>query len=315
MTKKTLLTLTRGHPGQLEALEKDFDIIRLWNERDPEATLRENADKVQVICSTLEPVSGKLIEALPNLEMIAVGAVGYDHIDMNSANSRGVVVTNTPDVLTNETADLGMSLMLSLSRRIVEGDAFVRAGMWRNQTFPLATSLEGKTLGIVGLGEIGKSVAKRSQAFGMEIIYYGPNKKDVDYTYYPDLAEMASQSDFIMLTCPGGEATKHIIDYNILGHLGERGYLINIARGSVVKEEDLLVALKNKTIAGAALDVYEDEPNVPESLFVMDNVVLTPHIGSATRETRKKMGALVVANIRAHFDGKKLLTPVKVKSQ
>lgn len=312
MTKKTLLTLTRGHPGQFEALESEFEIIKLWNERDPEATIRENADKVQVVCSTLEPVSSRLIEALPNLEIIAVGAVGYDHVDMKAANDRGVVVTNTPDVLTNETADLGMALMLSLSRRIVEGDAFVRAGMWRNQTFPLATTLEGKTLGIVGLGEIGKAVATRSSAFGMNIAYFGPNKKDVPYEYFDDLAKLASRSDFMILTCPGGDATKHIIDYNILGHLGERGYLINIARGSVVKQEDLLVALKNKTIAGAALDVYDDEPNVPESLFVMDNVVLTPHIGSATRETRKRMGALVAANIKAHFSGEKLLTPVKV---
>lgn len=310
MTKKTLLTLTRGHPGQFESLEGEFDIIKLWNERDPDAAIRENADKIQVVCSTLEPVSARLIEVLPNLEMIAVGAVGIDHIDMKAANDRGVVVTNTPDVLTNETADLGMALMLSLSRRIVEGDAFVRAGMWRNQSFPLATTLEGKVLGIVGLGEIGKAVAKRSEAFGMKIAYYGPNEKDVPYAYYDDLAELATVTDFMMLTCPGGAATKHIIDYNILGHLGERGFLINIARGSVVKQDDLLIALKNKAIAGAALDVYEDEPNVPESLFVMDNVVLTPHIGSATKETRKKMGALVVANIKAHFAGKKLLTPV-----
>ncbi|MFP4314283.1 MAG: 2-hydroxyacid dehydrogenase [Alphaproteobacteria bacterium] len=312
MTKKTLLSLTRGHPGQFEALENDFEIIRLYNERDPEAMIRENADRIQVLCSTLEPVSGKLIEALPNLEIIAVGAVGFDHIDMEVAKSRGIVVTNTPHVLTNETANLGMALLLSLSRRIVEGDAFVRAGMWRNQAFPLATTLEDKTLGIVGLGDIGRAVASRAEAFNMNIAYFGPNKKDVVYDYFSDLSELAAKSDFLMLTCPGGEATKHLIDYNILGHLGAKGFLINIARGSVVKEEDLLIALKNKTIAGAALDVYADEPNVPESLFVMDNVVLTPHIGSATRETRRKMGALVVANIKAYFAGKSLPSPVQV---
>lgn len=312
MAKKTLLTLTKGHPGQFEALENNFNIVKLYNERDPETIIREHANDAQVLCSTLEPVSGKLIEALPNLEIIGVGAVGYDHIDMETAKKRGIIVTNTPDVLVNETADLGMALMLSLSRRIVEGDAFVRAGMWRNQTFPLATSLEEKTLGIVGLGGIGRAVAKRASAFGMDIAYFGPNKKDVPYKYFASLNDLATKSDFMMLTCPGGEATKHIIDYNVLGHLGKSGYLINIARGSVVKQDDLLVALKNKSIAGAALDVYDDEPNVPESLFVMDNVVLTPHIGSATRETRKKMGALVAANIKAHFEGKKLLTPVKV---
>lgn len=312
MAKKTLLTLTKGHPGQFEALEGAFNIIKLYNERDPEAIIRDHANDAQVLCSTLEPVSSKLIEALPNLEIIGVGAVGYDHIDIETAQKRGIVVTNTPDVLVNETADLGMSLMLALSRRIVEGDAFVRAGMWRNQTFPLATSLEGKTLGIVGLGGIGRAVAKRSEAFGMDIAYFGPNKKDVPYEYFGSLDALAAKSDFMMLTCPGGEATKHIIDYNVLGHLGKGGYLVNIARGSVVNQGDLLVALKNKTIAGAALDVYDDEPNVPESLFVMDNVVLTPHIGSATRETRKRMGALVAANIKAHFEGKELLTPVKI---
>lgn len=313
MTKKTLLTLTRGHPGQFESLEKDFRIIKLWNERDPDAVIRENAEHVQVLCSTLEPVSGKLIEALPNLEMIAVGAVGYDHIDMKVANERGIVVSNTPHVLTNETANLGMALLLSLSRRIVEGDAFVRAGMWRNQGFPLAVTLEDKTLGIVGLGDIGMAVARRAEAFNMKIIYHGPNKKDVPYDYHDDLADMAEKTDFMLLACPGGEATRHLINYNILGHLGSKGYLINIARGSVVNQDDLLIALNNRTIAGAALDVYDDEPNVPEALFVMDNVVLTPHIGSATRETRTRMGALVVANIRAYYDGEKLPSPVHVK--
>lgn len=311
--KKTILAIAPGHPGQLENLEKDYRIIRLWKERDPEATIRENARDIEVVATVLSPVRKSLMDALPNLRLVAIGAVGFDHVDLQVAKERGIAISNTPDVLTEETADLGMALLLSLSRRIVEGDAFVRAGLWKRQGFPLAVTLSNKTMGIVGLGAIGKAVARKCKAFNMKIAYHGRNKQDVPYEYVPDLSDLATKSDFLMLTCPGTRETENLICYNILGHLGERGYLINIARGSVVREDDLLAALDNKTIAGAALDVFADEPNVPEALFKMDNVVLTPHIGSATKETRKDMGDLVVANIRAFFDGKELVTPVNVK--
>ena len=201
--------------------------------------------------------------------------------------------------------------MLNVARRAVEGDAYVRAGMWKNGPLALGTSLSGKRVGIVGLGRIGQAVARRATGFNMQISYHGRNEKpDQPYRFYADLKFMAAEVDFLVLTCPGGPATHHLIDYKVLQALGPSGHLINISRGSVVREDDLLVALRNKSIAGAGLDVYENEPHVPPALLTMDNVVLTPHIGSATRETRQRMGQIVVDNLLAHFAGHKLITPV-----
>lgn len=311
MAPQTVLALTPGHPEQLEALERSFNVIRLWKERDPDKAIKDHASNIVALTTYLAPVRAQLIAALPNLEIIAIGAAGYDHIDLDAAKSRRITVTHTPDALTDETADLGMALMLALTRRVVEGDAFIRAGLWKNQAFPLGVSLKGKTLGIVGLGRIGLALAKRAEAFGMSIAYYGPREKaGVSYDYYSDLADLATHCDVLALTCRGGEDTKGIINYNILAHLGPKGFLINIARGSVVVQDDLLVALRNKIIAGAALDVYDNEPDVPDSLFVMDNVVLCPHIGSATYETRKAMGEQVVSNIIACLNGERVLNPL-----
>jgi hydroxypyruvate reductase len=308
MASQTILALTPGHPEQLETLERHFNVIRLWKERDPDQTIKDHANNIVGLTTYLAPIRAPLIEALPNLEIIAIGAAGFDHVDLEAAKSRKITVTHTPDALTDETADLGMALMLALTRRVVEGDAFIRAGLWKNQAFPLGVSLKGKTLGIVGLGRIGLALARRAEVFGMKIAYFGPRKKDnLPYAYYNDLADMATHCDILALTCRGGEETKGIINYNILGHLGPKGFLLNIARGSVVVQDDLLVALRNKTIAGAALDVYDNEPDVPESLFVMDNVVLSPHIGSATYETRREMGQQVVSNIIACLNGEEVI--------
>lgn len=305
MAIKTILALTPGHPGQLEALERDYRILRLWQEREPETAIRAQANNIVALTTVLAPVRGQLIGALPNLEIIAVGAVGFDHVDMDAAMRRNIVVTNTPDVLTDDTADMGMALMLALMRRVVEGDAFIRAGLWTQKGFPLGVSLHGKVLGVVGLGAIGAALAQRARAFGMQVVYYGPHKKDAPYDYYDDLPSMAARADVLALTCVGGDKTRNLVDYNVLAHLGQKGYLVNIARGTVVNQNDLLVALSNKIIAGAALDVYEYEPNVPDAFFVMDNVVLCPHIGSATVETRKKMGQMVVRNIQASLEGRR----------
>lgn len=313
MVKKTILALSSGHPGQLETLEKHYRVIRLWLERDVQACLRENAKSIEVITTFLSPVTEALVDSLPNLKLIAVGAAGLDHIPHEIARMRGIAVTNTPDVLTSDTADLAMGLVLSLMRRVVESDAFVRAGMWSSQSFPLSTSLQGKNLGIIGFGKIGHAVAKRALSFEMNIAYYGPEKKEeFEYTYFSDVHALAEQSDVFLCSCRGGADTQNLVDSNVLKALGAQGYLINIARGSVVNQEDLLIALRNKDIAGAALDVYDQEPTVPDALFVMDNVVLTPHIGSATKETRRKMGEIVVANIRAFYDGAALITQVNI---
>jgi len=308
---KTILALGSLMPKEMEALESHFSVIRLWKEKDPEAVLQKHKNEITGIVSTWEtPVSARLISALPNLEIISQCAVGIDNIDLKAAAARGVAVTNTPGVLTDDTADIALALILATARRIVEGDMYVRVGKWLNGDMPLGTSLSGKTAGIIGLGRIGKAIARRCEAFNMKVIYNGPHKKDVAYEYYKDLKIMAAASDFLVVAASGGPATENLVDYKILDSLGPKGVLINIARGSVVKEDDLLVALSNKAIGGAGLDVHAREPHVPEALFPMDNVVLLPHVGSATHETRSRMGQLVVDNLLAHFSGQPLKTPV-----
>ena len=310
MSKHALLALDKGHPGQMDLLEQHFDIIRP-RAPDPERMITENADRIKAITTYLNPVQRSLIEKLPNLEIIACGAVGTDHIDLATAEERGIAVTHTPDVLTADTADTGIMLMLNIMRRGVEGDAFTRAGLWQNGPLPLGSCLSGKTVGIVGLGRIGQAFARRAEGFDMNITYFGPNEKEeFPYAYYDDLEAMAGDVDILVLTCMGGTRTKNLVNHTILKALGRKGFLINIARGSVVNQRDLLAALSNKTIAGAGLDVYDNEPNVPDALFTRDDVVLLPHIGSATIETRTEMGQIVAANLIAHFNGEPLLTQV-----
>ena len=304
--KPLLLSIHDNGQAGRKALEKDFELVY------PDSNY--NKDKVVAInCCNENPINADLIKSLPNLEIIATFSVGYDHIDLKTAKEQGVKVTNTPDVLSQETADTVMSLLLATARRIVENDKYVRAGRWVVEgDLPLAVSIADKKIGIVGLGGIGKKVAKRCEAFEMTVVYHGRNKQDVAYEYFDDLLNMATEVDFLMLTCPGGEATKHLINAEVLMALGQRGMLINIARGSVVDERALVRALRDGIIAGAGLDVFADEPNVPEELIPMDNVVLLPHIGSATVETRTKMGQLVIDNILAHFAGEPLLTEVSI---
>ena len=308
--RQIILQLDRGYPGLDEALEEKFKVIRPRG-NDPEGVIREHQNDIQGIVSNLTPVSRGLIEALPNLEIVALGAVGYDHVDLIAAKQRGIAVTNTPDVLTNDTADTAIFLLLAIMRRGVEGDAFVRAGLWKSGPLPMSRSLSNKKVGVVGLGRIGRAIAARCTALNMTVSYFGPNEKtDVSYNYYNDLSAMAGYVDVLILACPGGDKTRNLVDHKILKALGKNGFLVNIARGSVIHEQDLVVALSNKAISGAGLDVYQNEPNVPEALFTMDNVVITPHIGSATLETRRKMGEIVMQNLTAYFGGQKLLTPV-----
>ena len=312
--KRTLLLMGNDMLAAEQAeLDQKFEVIRLWKEPDPEATLQARRNDIVAISSVVGvPVSRKLIESLPNLEIISQFAVGFDNIDLQAAKERGIVVTNTPDILTDCTADTAMCLLLAVTRRICEADMFVRVGKWRSgKAFPLGISPKGKTAGIVGLGRIGQAIAKRCEAFGMTIVYHGPHKKaDQPYKYYADLNEMAHDSDYLIVACRGGEATMGLIDAPVLDALGPKGFLVNISRGTVLDEPALVRALYNKTIAGAGLDVFIHEPNVPEELISMDNVVLLPHIGSGTFETRTGMGRLVIANLEAHFAGQKLPTPV-----
>lgn len=310
--KHTVLALQPLLKAEMMQLEACYRVIRLWDYVDHDHVITRFRNDVTAILSTYNSagVRAPLMDSLPNLEIIAQFGVGYDNIDTIEAHRRDIVVTNTPDVLTDDTADVAMFLMLNVARRAVEGDVFIRVGRWHSGAMPLGTSLSGKTVGIVGLGQIGQAIARRASAFNTTVLYHSRTEKDVPYTYYNDLIEMVQACDFLILACAGTPDTHHLINHKVLTALGAQGYLINIARGSVVNEEDLLIALRNKSIAGAGLDVFANEPHVPEEMIKMDNVVLSPHVGSATVETRSKMGQLVLSNLNAHFSGQALVTPV-----
>lgn len=270
------------------------------------------APRIRAIVANGEAkVPRALLERLPAAEMISVFGVGYDGVDVPAATERGMPVTNTPDVLTDDVADLGIALLLAIARRVPQADRFVREGKWLKGPHPLARKVTGARLGIVGMGRIGQAIARRAQAFDMQIAYTTRTPRDdVPYRHYPDAAALAAEVDFLIVITPGGEATRGLIDARVLAALGPDGYLVNVARGTVVDQPALVAALREGTIAGAALDVFIDEPNVPPELFVMENVVLTPHMASGTRQTREAMAQLTLDNLDAHFAGRPLLTPV-----
>jgi hydroxypyruvate reductase len=295
----------------MQALQDAYVVHDRTHLQDP-AQFASIAPRIRGIAASGESkVGADLLAQLPALEMISVFGVGYDGVDVAAARARGVPVTNTPDVLTEEVADLGIALMLSIARRIPQADKFVRAGSWPSGPFPLARKVSGARLGIVGLGRIGQAIADRAAAFGMSIAYTTRTRRDDSlYTYYPSAEALAGAVDFLMVITPGGEGTRGLINAQVLAALGPKGYLINVARGSVVDQPALVHAVTTGVIAGAALDVFADEPNVPLELRECDNVVLTPHMASGTWETRGAMADLAFANLAAHFAGKPLLTPV-----
>jgi len=295
-----------------ERLEREFAVHRLWEATDRDAFLRAVADRVRgVAVYALHGCPAPIIEALPKLEIIACMGIGVDRVDLAAAQARGVRVTNTPDVVTDDTADIALALMLAAERRIAEADRFVRRGDWLNGDLPFGRALHNRKVGIVGLGRIGQAIATRCAAFGMEIAYYGPRRKaDAAYPYFADPVALAAWAEILIVAAPGGEATRHLVGAAVIDALGPEGTLINIARGSVIDEAALVAALASGRLGRAGLDVYASEPNVPEALFAMDNVVLSPHTGSATHDTRRAMGDLTVDNLLAHFAGKPLLTPV-----
>jgi lactate dehydrogenase-like 2-hydroxyacid dehydrogenase len=292
------------------SLAARYTVHKLHEAKDPDALLKSVADRVRGIVGGATPAS--VINALPKAEIIAHFGVGYDGVDVAAAKARGLPVTNTPDVLTNAVAELTIGLMLALSRRIVVADRYIRDGKWTApNTFPFAHELNGKTVGILGLGRIGKEIAARAQAMRMRVVYHGRHRQpDEPHIYYDNLADMARDSDWLVIIAPGGKATEKIVDRKVLEALGPDGYLLNIARGSIVDEPVLVEFLQQNKLAGAALDVFADEPRVPKALLGLDNVVLTPHIGSASRQTRDKMGQMVVDNLDAHFAGKPLISRV-----
>ena len=255
---------------------------------------------------TLAPT--QLLDALPALEIISVFGVGYDGVPVAYCKQRGIKVTNTPDVLTDDVADVALGLILMTGRGFVRLNRFLQAGEWQKRGPELTTKLAGRKVGILGLGRIGKAIAQRVAAMGMRVSYTGRKPQDVPYEYVQDLKSLAAAVDFLVVACPGGEATRNVVDAGVLAALGKKGTVINIARGSIIDEPALVAALAAGTIKGAGLDVFADEPRIPAALLSMDNVVLLPHVGSATRETRQAMGDLCRANLDAWFPGRKTLT-------
>ncbi|WP_019142457.1 2-hydroxyacid dehydrogenase [Noviherbaspirillum massiliense] len=294
------------------AIAAEFDVHPLWKEADPQAFLaRHGSEFSGLVTSARVGADAALIEALPALKVIASFGVGYETLDLESARRRGVVVSNTPDVLNDCVADLAFGLLIDVARGISAADRFVRRGDWERGIFPLTTRVSGKRLGILGLGRIGQTIARRSAGFEMDVRYHSRRPvPDVPWTYEASAASLAEWADFLVVACAGGAATRHLVSAEVLQSLGPDGFLINIARGSVVDERALVSALSERRIAGAALDVFENEPQVPQELLALDNVVLLPHIASGTRETRQAMADLVLANLRSYFTKGRLETPI-----
>lgn len=299
----------------MAALERDFTVHRLWEAGDRDGFLAGVADRVRGAATTgATGLNAEVIGRLPRLEVVASYGVGTDAIDLAACRQRGIGVSNTPDVLTEEVADFALALLLASARRIPQADAYVRRGDYRRDgkdQYPLTRRARGKKVGIVGLGQIGQAFARLCPAFGMEIAWYGPRPKPgLPYRYVDDLVRLASDVDYLVLTCKGGPETAGLVSAAVLKALGPQGTLVNVARGSVVDEAALVAALQDGSLGAAAIDVYADEPNAPPELFAMDNVVIQPHVASGTNETRGAMGQLVVDNLRSWFADRKLLTPV-----
>lgn len=256
-------------------------------------------------------IDGKLVESMPRLELVSSFGVGYDHIDAADLAARGVIATHTPDVLTEEVADLALGLLIATVRQLPQVDRYLRAGQWLKAPYPLTATLRGRKVGILGLGRIGKAIAKRLQACELQVEYHGRKEQpDVAYRYHASLIGMARSCDVLMVVASGGAATRHIVNAEVLDALGPDGIVVNVGRGSVIDEAALIKALQDKRILSAGLDVFEDEPRVPAELIAMDHVVLLPHVGSASVHTRHAMGQLVMDNLVSWFAGKGAITPV-----
>jgi lactate dehydrogenase-like 2-hydroxyacid dehydrogenase len=297
-----------------EALTKaGFPLHKAWAAPDQDAFIAAIAPKVRAIAAVAGhgPVDGALMARFPKLEIVSSFGVGYDHIDAKWAGAHGVVVTNTPDVLNEEVADTALGLLLATVRHLPQAERYLRAGNWgKHGDYQLTPSLRDRTVGIVGMGRIGKAIARRLDAMKVPVVYHSRRPTDVPYKHYPNLIEMARAADVLLVITPGGAATRNLINAEVLEALGPKGILINMARGSVVDEPALIKALQGKKILSAGLDVFANEPQVPQELIEMENVVLLPHVGSGSVETRRAMDQLVADNIISWFAGKGPLTPV-----
>jgi len=309
-----ILLIGMAKPTIVGGIEPFATLHKLVEAKDPEAFINDIAPRIRgiAIAYTANKLDGAFMSRFPKLEIVSSFGVGYDHVDAKWAGEHGIVVTNTPDVLNEEVADTAIGLLLSTIREFPQADRYLRAGKWLQQGYPLSkATLRERTVGIVGMGRIGKAIARRLEAFGVGIAYHSRNPQpDVSYKYYPKLLDMAHDVDTLMVIVPGGAATKNLINADVLKALGPNGILINMARGSVVDEPALIKALQDRTIMSAGLDVFVNEPHVPQELIEMEHIVLFPHLGSASAATRRAMDLLVVDNLKAWFSGKPPLTPV-----
>ena len=310
--KPDIVLTTRIFPPTQAILEKEFACHRLYEATERDAFLKQLAPKVRALATFgAAGANAKLMDALPKLELISNFGVGVDGIDLDAAKKRSIIVTNTPDVLNECVADTAMALTLNVMRKFPQSEAYLRSGYWATRgDYEKTTSLGGKTMGVLGLGRIGEAIAVRALAFGMKIRYHNRGRKEVAYAYDRDAAALARNSDVLMIATPGGAGTRALVDAKVLDALGPQGYVVNIARGSVVDQPVLLDYLRRGKIAGAGLDVFANEPNVAPEFFALDNAVILPHVASATNETRGAMGDLQVENLRLHFAGKPVRTRV-----
>ncbi|GAA4407894.1 D-isomer specific 2-hydroxyacid dehydrogenase [Advenella faeciporci] len=303
MTKHRVLQVGPAPELVSRHLENNYDVFRLWEQESAlEALKAHGLGCVAAVTSAKYGFRNEWLDYLPQLKVLSSFGVGYDSIDAAELQRRGIQLGNTPDVLNDCVADTAMTLLLGAARGLVRADRFVREGQWPRAEFPLMRSITGKKAGILGLGNIGQAIAKRLTGFDCEIRYHNRSeKKGVPYRYVSTLKELAQWSDFLFVMCVGGPATYHLINDEIMTALGPDGLLINVSRGTVVDEEAMIKALREGRLGGAALDVFEREPYVPEALMEMDNVVLMPHLGSATVETRQRMSQRVIDNLDAFF--------------
>ena len=311
MSHIDVLSVTKLSPLLEPQLRAVFNLHDRLHETDP-AAFAKIAPSIRAIAASGESkVPATLIAQLPALEIISVFGVGYDGVDVAAAKARHVMVTHTPNVLNDDVADLAIGLMLAAARQLPAADRYVKEGQWPKGPMPLARKVSGARLGIVGMGRIGQAIAQRALAFNMSVAYTARSAKaNIPHAYYPNATALAAESDYLVVITPGGEGTRKLINAEVLKALGTKGILVNVARGSVVDETALIDALQNGVIGGAGLDVFEAEPNVPEALRALPHVVLAPHIGSATQQTRQAMADLAFNNLKSHFDGHAVHTPV-----
>lgn len=312
MDRLTVLMPTAMPPVVVQGIGEQLPLVKLWETEHHEQLLARVGPDVRAIAAGgHSPIDGSFMTRFPHLEIVASFGVGYDNVDAAWAGRHGIVVTNTPGVLDEEVADTALGLMLATVRQLPAAERHLRAGRWLERSFPLTPTLRGRTVGILGLGRIGKAIAKRVAAFGLAVVYHNRRPQpDVPYLYYPSLVDLAEACDILVVVTPGGSDTRHLVGRDVLAALGPNGILINIARGSVVDEDALIQALRDRAILAAGLDVFADEPRVPQALIDMDHVVLLPHVGSASQHTRDAMGQLVVDNLLSWAAGKGPLTPV-----